>query len=153
MGAINWKRVFLGAVAFVLVYDAVVAIAWFAVLRELWRETAVRMNFASPENVAFVVWFVLLDYVTGVAATWTYAAVRPRYGAGPTTAFMVGVMWWFCAGMLPMCALTPLIRFPWTPVIVTGVLGFPAIVGAVLAAGWLYRESEPATTPAMKAAA
>ena len=153
MGAIHWKRVFLGAVAFVVVYDAVVAVAWFAVLREMWRDTAVRMGFASPESPGFALWFVLLDYATGVLLTWLYAALRPRYGAGPKTAFLVGTMWAVGAGVLPMCALTPLLRLPWMPVIVTGVLGFPAIVGGSLAAGWLYRESQPATTPAMKAAA
>ena len=153
MGAINWKRVFLGAVAFVLVYDAVVALAWFTVLRGMWRDTASRMGFASPENPGFALWFVLLDYLTGVLLTWLYAALRPRYGPGPKTAFLVGMIWALGAGVLPMCALTPLLRLPWIPVVVSGILGLPAIVGGVLAAGWIYRESQPATTPAMRTAA
>lgn len=153
MGAINWKRVFLGAVAFVVVYDAVVGVAWFAVLRDMWRDTAIARDFASPENAGFALWFVLLDYATGVLLTWLYAALRPRYGAGPKTAFLVGMLWAVGAGILPMCALTPLFRLPWMEVLVSGVLGLPAIIGGVLAAGWVYRESQPATTPAMRAAA
>lgn len=153
MGAINWKRVFLGAGAFLVVYGVIVAISWFAVLRDLSHEIAVQRGFASPENLGFAIWLAVLVYLSGVIATWIYAAIRPRYGAGPKTAFMVGVLWWLGAGALPFSAFAPLIRLPWMHVLVVCVLGFISIVAGVMAAGWLYRELEPAATPTARAAA
>src|SRR5260370_11265702 len=38
-----------------------------------------------------ILWFVFLDFVVGVFLVWLYAAIRPRYGAGPTTAVEAGV--------------------------------------------------------------
>lgn len=152
MGAINWKRVFLGAGVFLLVYAPVTSVSWI-LLRDLWRETAVRMAFATPENLGYAALVAVLAYVSGVLVTWLYASIRPCYGAGPKTAAMVGVFWWLAAGALPFCAIAPLIRLPWIPGIVTGMLALVVLVGATMAACWVYREPEPRTTPFAKAAA
>ena len=37
----------------------------------------------------------VLFYVFGVVAIWLYAAIRPRYGPGPKTAAIAGLVLWF----------------------------------------------------------
>jgi len=38
-----------------------------------------------------------LNVVAGIWALWLYAAIRPRYGAGPKTAAIAGFSWWLIA--------------------------------------------------------
>ena len=35
--------------------------------------------------------FVVLTFVLGLVTVWLYAAIRPRFGAGPKTAIIAGV--------------------------------------------------------------
>ncbi len=43
---------------------------------------------------------IFLDFVAGVFLVWLYAAIRPRFGAGPGTAVRAGLAGWFLAGLL-----------------------------------------------------
>jgi len=43
---------------------------------------------------------IFLDFVAGVFLVWVYAAIRPRFGAGPGTAVRAGLAGWFLAGLL-----------------------------------------------------
>jgi hypothetical protein len=38
--------------------------------------------------------FFFVDLLMGIWAMWLYAAIAPRYGAGPKTAAITGVAWW-----------------------------------------------------------
>lgn len=38
--------------------------------------------------------FVVLTFVLGLLTVWLYAAIRPRFGAGPKTAMIAGVFMW-----------------------------------------------------------
>jgi hypothetical protein len=38
-----------------------------------------------------------MDLVLGIALVWTYAAVRPRFGPGPRTAFFSALLFWLLA--------------------------------------------------------
>jgi hypothetical protein len=41
--------------------------------------------------------YVIMDLVLGIALVWTYAAIRPRFGPGPRTAFFAAVLFWLLA--------------------------------------------------------
>jgi hypothetical protein len=43
---------------------------------------------------------IFLDLVAGVFLVWMYAAIRPRFGAGPGTAVKAGLAGWFLAALL-----------------------------------------------------
>ena len=47
------------------------------------------------------IWFNLLGLVSGIVAVWIYAAIRPRFGAGPTTAIYAGLSVWVVGALLP----------------------------------------------------
>jgi len=44
--------------------------------------------------------YVIMDLVVGGLLVWTYAAMRPRFGAGPKTAVMTAFVFWIFAGIV-----------------------------------------------------
>jgi hypothetical protein len=83
-----------------------------------------------------------VTFVLGIASVWLYAAIRPRYGAGPKTAVCAGLAVWILAHLWSGVYLgagfaglvTP--RLAFLPV-AWGL--FEAPLGT-LAGAWLYRE-------------
>ena len=43
------------------------------------------------ETLGVTVLMVVLIFLVGILLIWLYAAIRPRYGAGPGTAVLAGV--------------------------------------------------------------
>ena len=90
MGKINWSRVVLGGLLAGLVlnvFDFLVNGVW---LMADW-EAAMRALGKDPISNAMIGLYVLWDFALGIFVIWLYAAVRPRYGAGPGTAVLAGV--------------------------------------------------------------
>src|SRR3989442_7464581 len=56
--------------------------------------------------------FVVLDFVYGIGLLWLYAAIRPRFGAGPKTAVIAGVALWFFVFLLHAIGEAPMGLFP-----------------------------------------
>jgi hypothetical protein len=81
-------------------------------------------------------------FVIGVAAVWLYAAIRPRYGAGPRTAIVAGLAVWVLShlwsGVYLGAGFTGVITptLAWLPV-AWGLVEAPL---GTLAGAWLYRE-------------
>ena len=48
----------------------------------------------SPIGGNQVGWFVIMTFLLGIATVWLYAAIRPRFGAGPKTALCAGLVVW-----------------------------------------------------------
>ena len=59
-----------------------------------------------------ILWFVILDFVVGVFLVWLYAAIRPRYGAGPATAVKAGLAAWFLGGLVQAAFMWPMAIMP-----------------------------------------
>ncbi len=93
---------------------------------------------AAPSGVLVAFLFVV-NLLEGIWAMWLYAAIRPRYGAGPKAAMLAGVSWWVISslidatwgsfGFVPVAALWPAMA-----------ASLPAIMVAALAGAWLYKE-------------
>lgn len=47
----------------------------------------------EPDPILLMI-LVGITFVLGVLAVWTYAAIRPRFGAGPRTALYAGIAVW-----------------------------------------------------------
>lgn len=82
-----------------------------------------------------------LTFVLGILAVWTYAAIRPRFGAGPGTAVCAGLAVWAMSYMYAgvyVYAGFPIFpaKLVWLPVVWSLVeMPIATVVGA-----WLYRE-------------
>jgi len=82
-----------------------------------------------------------LTFVLGILAVWTYAAIRPRFGAGPGTAVCAGLAVWAMsylyaaiyvyAGLPVFPAKVILLPVAWT------LIEMPV---ATVAGAWLYKE-------------
>jgi len=84
----------------------------------------------------------VLGLLTGLAAIWLYAAIRPRFGAGAKTAFIAGMAVWFIGVFLPN------VGFMYVPQLFSKHLTLYTTLGGIievgigtLAGASVYRES------------
>jgi hypothetical protein len=59
------------------------------------------------------VWLIY-GFAWAIAAVWLYAAIRPRYGAGPGTAARAAVAVWFFGCLLTSVAMWNMGLFPFS---------------------------------------
>jgi hypothetical protein len=58
-------------------------------------EEALKSRNLPPVGGGAIAYFVIMCFLLGIVMVWTYAAIRPRLGAGPKTALIVGALAWF----------------------------------------------------------
>jgi hypothetical protein len=84
--------------------------------------------------------FIFFAFVLGIVTIFLYAAIRPRFGAGPGTAVIAGLFVWYFAYFYKASA-TALMGFYPINVAATGaVWGLVEIVLASVAGAWIYTE-------------
>jgi len=141
MERINIGRVFLGGivagiVANVLGYlvdGVILAPQWTAAMKVLGKG-----DFTTNQIIAFNV----IGLAYGVFAVWLYAAIRPRYGAGPKTGILLPN-----AGLMGVTGL-----FPSDLTTMSTLAGVVEWTAAVLAGAALYKEgAESARTMTARA--
>jgi hypothetical protein len=108
MGKINWSRVILGGIVAGIVYN----ILDYAV-NGVWLATRWNNDLAALGHAAIttrqIISFNILNFVGDIAFVWLYAAIRPRYGAGPRTAIHAAIWFWI------ICDLIPNLGLMWVP--------------------------------------
>ena len=88
----------LSTVTAVIRSGLIAGIAWIVlgsvVTASLGRDfAAIPENRLGAPSAGFVSLNVAIDLVEGISILWLYAAIRPRYGAGPKTAFIASLAW------------------------------------------------------------
>ena len=137
MRGINWGRVFLGGIVAGIVVNISEFILNEKVLKSDWEAAMKALNKTMPAGIA--VWIVY-GFVVGIAAVWLYAAIRPRYGAGPGTAVKAGIAVWFFMSFLSAVAMTNMGLFPTNVLTVSCVWELVQMIIATLIGAWLYKE-------------
>jgi len=144
MGKIHTGRVILGGLLAGLVMNvseaflhAVVLAKDGAKLLDDWRQRGLELD-VGP---SLLVWLIGVTFVLGLLAVWTYAAIRPRFGAGPKTALCAGLAVWamsyLYAGVYLHAGIVVVPpKLTWLPV-AWGLVEIPA---ATLLGAWIYRE-------------
>ena len=139
MGQINMRKVILGGLVAGVVLNVMDTVMFGIVLKDKMAAALAAMNLPAVTN-AQIPWFVFLDFVVGVFLVWLYAAMRPRFGAGPGTAAKVGVAGWFAGVLLPNL-------FNWTAqypphdiAIITSLVSLVVAPLAVVAGAKFYTE-------------
>jgi hypothetical protein len=84
--------------------------------------------------------FVTMTLVLGIATVWLYAAIRPRFGAGPKTAMCAGLVVW-ALSYLYMAITLGVLGINSMSIVVLGIV-WSAIEMIVASAvgGYLYTE-------------
>jgi hypothetical protein len=139
MSRINKGRVLLGGLVAGLVLNLGEFILNEVLFVKEMEEIMRRLNTPRP-GVTFIVVAVVMTFVLGIVIVLVYAMIRSRFGPGPKTAVLAGIVVWFCvyfyAGLLTsvlfqMPAHLLFIGIPW---------GFFEYVLASLIGASLYQE-------------
>jgi hypothetical protein len=86
--------------------------------------------------------FNVVGFLVGIFTIWFYAAVRPRYGAGPKTAACACAAVWAIGNFLPSIAPMFLHIFPRRLMAIGVLIGLIETIAAALAGAWLYKEEQ-----------
>lgn len=148
MGKINYGRVILGGLLAGLVINVLMAITWGWLLAEQHAQVMERLGLAEPAG-AQIVWFWVFGFALGIVVLWTYAAIRPRFGAGPRTAALAGILAWLLSWVVPDLYMMVMGMFTFDFVVVGWLVGLITFVLAGLIGGSLYQEggAAPAAQP------
>jgi peptidoglycan/LPS O-acetylase OafA/YrhL len=138
MKSINWGRVVLGGIAAGVLINISEYLLNEVVLKAQMEEAMKGLGKSLPAGGTVITVWILWSFVMGIAAVWLYAAIRPRYGAGPMTAVKAGVAVWVLAQLLLCIAFANLGIFPLNGLMLVWTL-VEAIV-ATVAGAWVYQE-------------
>lgn len=139
MDRINMARVVLGGLAAGLVIN-VGEFLLNGVFLAADMDAAMARLQLPPVSSGAVGVFMALGFVLGMAIVWLYAAMRPRFGAGTTTALYAGATVWGLAYLYPSIGMAMLGLFPSRLVIIGVIWGLIELSVAALVGAWLYRE-------------
>jgi hypothetical protein len=140
MGKINWGRVFLcGLLAGVV--SGGLALLGMLLFGRAFVEALPMGDPFSPLRPSLLLFSGALWLAFGIWAMWLYAAIRPRYGSGPKTAFIAGLAAWVILALADAIwgafgVVRPGLLLP---AVLVGVI---PIVAATLIGAWPYKESE-----------
>jgi hypothetical protein len=148
VGKINSARVLGGGLVAALVMNIVDAAINGAVLGSAWATEGNALNpalMAKPgiEMTSMLGW-VIVDLLLGIFVVWFYAAIRPRFGAGPRTAIIAALSVWFVTHLF-------FASYAFNQLYSASLVGASSLgsLVAILAGGlvgcWIYREPDAAT--------
>jgi hypothetical protein len=143
MAAINTGRVIVGGLVAGLIINAVETVMNMFVLADEMKAVYAKMGIAEPGGSALA-GFIVLGFILGLLLAWLYAAIRPRYGAGPKTAAIAALLLWLGACLVPMGGWVMTGMYPMRLAIIGLVYGFVEFLLGALAAGAIYREGHAA---------
>jgi hypothetical protein len=145
MGRIAWGRVLLGGIVAGVVFNAFEFVLHGRLLGAAWRSAMLALGKTSKQMAASqatsMPLLILWAFLACLLGVWLYAAIRPRFGAGPKTALAAGIATWFGVTLLPALVTVAFDLYPRD--LVCGWVGGELIglVVSILIGAWLYREA------------
>lgn len=146
MGRIQTGRVILAGVIAGIVINVLEFVLRGGFLGNDWKAAmdALGRTPQPGEEARSMVLYILAGFVGGFALAWLYAAIRPRFGAGPGTAVKAGIGAWVLASLGPTLIQMAFGLFPAKLHVVPLIADYIIYVAAALAGCWLYREDAAA---------
>ena len=138
MGQINWGRMLLCGLATGVVWILLSLMVLLFLGGNLLRAMPNFQTFPPPGWV--VAACLILPFLVGIHTMWLYAAIRPRFGPGPKTAAVAGLIGWL-AGILSAASWVAYGFIRPGVVLVPLMAALPALVLAVAVGARFYRES------------
>lgn len=135
MGKINLQKVVVGGLIAGVVLNVIDLIMMGVVLKSQVAAAMAAIGKTAAMTTTQMVWLVVLDFAVGIFLVWLYAAVRPRFGAGPATAAKAGIAAWVIGSFLVNVFLGIVQVWPSSFLIISAIVGlveFPlaAVIGA-----------------------
>ena len=138
MTGMNWRRIFLGGVLASVVISAI----WLPVLAALNHDFAAMasaLGLAVQISDRMLLYGLVAMPVAGILSVWLYAAIRPRYGAGPRTAARAGIAVWI-ATLIVDGAWESLGVMSGRLFVIMKVTDLVAFVVGTIVGAWVYHE-------------
>ena len=139
MRGVRTGHVMLGGLAAGLIFNIGESFLNLVVLGDQMNAAIAQRNLTPPGGQAIGV-FVVLGFVLGIAMTWLYAAIRPRYGAGPATAVRAALAVYFFAYLYPSITSAVMGIFPARLIAIAALWGLVEVTIAGVAGAWVYTE-------------
>jgi hypothetical protein len=137
MGRISWGRVLLCGLAAGLAWTILSSLLTLIVGHAF--VVAVPGGRLSAPRAGLVALLFALNLAMGIWAMWLYAAIRPRYGAGPKTAAVAGFSWWVISSLVD--ATWGSFGFvPAEALLGPMAVSLPALIVSAMVGAWPYRE-------------
>ena len=148
MNKIDSGRVVVGGIVAGIICDIFEYVLNGIVLRTQWNTISTTHSLPMIGMNEIVI-FNILGLVTGIAAVWAYASMRPRFGAGPKTATYAALLIWVVGYLIPDIFQTVSGLVPLNMMLTMAVVGLAEIIVATIAGAYLYKESAQAFSPAV----
>jgi hypothetical protein len=140
MPRINLKGVLIGGLLAGLIINVGESILNIPLLGAQ-MEAAMRALNLPPVGMGPIVVFLIGGFALGLILVWLYAAIRPRFGAGPKTALLAAIVLWFLAYFWPSLGMGLMGFMPMKLLLIAMAWGLAEVVIAALAGGALYKET------------
>jgi hypothetical protein len=140
MGRINIGRVLLGGLVAGVILNVGEYILNDKVLGARMKEYLATHRFPTPGGNAIAV-AVVMTFVLGIVIVLGYAAIRPRFGAGPKTAIIAALFAWFGVYVYPDVVGAAFGFVPTSILPIALVWGLVEYSVAALIGAWLYKEA------------
>ena len=139
MSKINISRVIMGGILAGVIIDIFEFVLNGVVLADQWKAMMAAMNLPVM-GMTEIIWFNVMGLILGIITVWTYAAIRPRFGAGAKTAVFAGVLTWLTACVYGNAMSTIIGMFPMRLTLTLAGVGLVELIVATIAGAWLYKE-------------
>jgi len=141
MTKINAARVILGGLIAGVIINIVEGVMNGVILADQWASAGKALGlsgvFSTKQIVAFNVW----GFTAGILAVWLYAAIRPRFGAGPKTALCAGALVWMLAYAMASATLAFVHVYPLGLLLTVTAVGLVEVLVATVAGAYFYKEA------------
>jgi hypothetical protein len=140
MGRINLGRALIGGLLAGLIINIGEYILNGLLLFEEMNAAMAALN-KPPVDERMIMWFVLLGFGVGFMLVWTYAAIRPRFGAGIKTAICASTLVWGLGYLYPNLFIIITNIFPREMMVMVTAWGLVELIIAGIAGAWVYTEA------------
>ncbi|MFN7945663.1 MAG: hypothetical protein U0Z53_09940 [Blastocatellia bacterium] len=140
MEKINWSRVLLGGLLAGLVMNTGEFVLNGVLFTKEIEEATRKLSLPAPGG-DFIAKAVVMMFIVGIIAVFIYAAIRPRFGAGPKTGIVAGLLVWLLAFVYPALMNTMMGIFPLRLTVIGLVWGLVEVTVATVTGAWLYRDA------------
>jgi xanthosine utilization system XapX-like protein len=148
----NYKRIVLGGLAagsLMIVLDMVGQGALG--VGQQWQDALVALGKPMHLTGGLMAMFFINYFLRGLMLVFIYAAIRPRFGAGPTTAVRAALGFWIAMAVFPAIVNLSFGLFPVRTVATMGIEALVEMIAGTLLGGWLYKEEAASQSRAVAA--
>ena len=139
MGKINYGKVVTGGLVAGLVMNVLDFLLNNFLMKSQFDAVNAARNIDPAVTAAAIPAYIVIDFLFGLLAIFTYAAIRPRFAPGPNTAIIAGAILGV-AGSLVAGFFSAGGFFPWSVWTMASAISLVNCCVATVAGAALYRE-------------